>query len=171
MFDLEDESEEKRREIWYAPLGEYIVLFSNLEFSANEWIDLVADSKTVAKHIKRIWSFRKRAELIVNLIDEYNTNDKVKEKWKRLWRKAIDLSNTRNLIAHNPPFDNFKMHFDVENKKVVMEATKEEIHKLNKPVGEPGSGLSLERIKRNCTELRSIIIELDKEHTSDSLRY
>ena len=171
MFDLEDKKEEKRRKLWYSPLGEYIVLFSNLEFSANEWIDLLSGSKAMAKHIKGIWSFRKRTELIVNLINEYNTDNKVKIKWERLWKNAIKLSKKRNLIAHNPPFNNFKMDFDLENKKVVMDEKKEEIQKLNKPVGDPGSGLSLEEIKNDCIELRSIIIELDKEHMSESFKY
>jgi hypothetical protein len=46
-----------------------------------------------------------------------------------------------------------------------------ELAKLMKPIGDPGSGLSLESIKKACTDLRELLIELDSEHTAEIIRH
>ena len=107
MFDFNDKDKEKKRENWYRPLGEFIVLFSNLEFTVNEWIDLISNSETTTNLIKDIWSLKKRISALIDLIDEYDTEKAKKEKWKTLWRGIIGLVYIRNIIAHNPPFENF----------------------------------------------------------------
>ena len=168
MFDFDDEEQEKKRELWYRPLGEFIVLFSNLEFTANEWIDLVCNSKVTAKHVKDIWSLKKRVSVIIDLIDEYDVDASKKEKWKALWRKAIELMTIRNVIAHNPPFENFRL--SLESGRVELKAKKEEIARLNKPLGEPGSGISLKKIVDRSKELRELLIELDKESTIEMIK-
>lgn len=172
MFDFENQDEEIRREEWYAPVGEFMVLFSNLEFSTNEWIDLFCDSKVMSNHIKDIWSFQKRSELIIELIEEYDCTDAIKNRWRVIWGKTKYFAEMRNTIAHNPPFNNFK--FDVEKGefwKLKNHRTSEEICRLNKFLVEPGSGITMKKITEANEDLRNVLVELDNEHTNVILQY
>jgi len=171
MFDFNDADEEKKRSAWYKPLGEFVVLFSNVEFSTYEWIRLLSNSAVIQKHIINIWSFRKRTDLIINLIDEYDAEKDRRLKWAELWTQAKSISEMRNVIAHNPPFENFRIDFNESEKKVNVSAKVAEIAKLAKPIGEPGSGLSLDKINDSCTELRAVLIDLDREHAEEIVRY
>ena len=171
MFDFNDEIEEEKREKWYAPIGEFALLFSNLEFSSNEWIDLLSESKVISQHIKSIWSFQKRVEIIINLIDEYQADETIKNRWKHLWGEAKNLIPIRNTIAHNPPFDNYGLEFDSKTWEAKDIIRTEEIQRLNKPLGEPGSGITLEKLEKGRIKLREILNTLDHEHTSESVKY
>lgn len=167
MLDFEDKNEEEKRKNWYAPIGEYLILFSNFEFLANEWIDLISPDKAKADHIKGTWPFQKRINFIMDLINKYDTDAKTKEEWKGLWKKVIDSNSTRNLIAHNAPFENFNIQYNKASNRIEVEDRKEEIYGLKKPIGKPGSGLSLEKIKSDCGKLRIVIIALDKAYTGE----
>ncbi len=171
MFDFNDNEEEAKRKAWYNPIGEFIVLFSNLEFETQEWTRLLVGSAAIRDHVIGIWSFRKRTELIINLIDDYDTRVDQRDKWKMLWRKSIKISEIRNVVAHNPPFENSRIEFDEVNLTVSVSQKVTEVVKLTKPLGDPGSGLSLDAIKDSCKELRQLLIELDSEHTGEIIKY
>lgn len=170
MFDFGDEEEEQRRAEWYVPLGEFMLLFSNLEFTCAEWITLLCDSKAVSNHIKGLWSFKKRVELVIELIHEYQVSEDKRKVWIELWKSVNSKIDIRNLIAHNPPFDNNGIIFDSnmvsrETERVV------EIHRLSRPLGDPGSGITLEKLMRCNSELRDILIRLDYESSCEAARY
>ncbi len=170
MFSLDNNEEEKKREEWYAPIGEYLVLFSNLEFSSREWINFLVESGAIAREMNNTWAFQRRTECLVNVIAEFDASEIKKKRWVSLWKKAINLSKTRNVIAHNPPFSNFDMELDEKKGKIEITAKVEEICQLNRPVEAPGSGLSLEYLINQNRELISIIIKLDNEHLSEMLK-
>ncbi|WP_297186407.1 hypothetical protein [uncultured Porticoccus sp.] len=170
MFDFNDEDEERKRAEWYAPLGEFMLLFSNLEFTCNEWITLLCNSKAMSNHIKGLWSFKKRVDLIIELISEYQVTEAKRELWVSLWKSINSNITLRNTIAHNPPFDNFGIEFDSSlASKDVTRAV--EIHQLSKPLGDPGSGITLEKLVSCNVELRKILIQLDYESSCEAARY
>jgi hypothetical protein len=41
MFDFSNDEEEDKRIPWYSPIGEFVVLFSNVEFATKEWVRLL----------------------------------------------------------------------------------------------------------------------------------
>ncbi len=163
MFRLDDEEEEKRRKRWYAPIGESIVLFSNLEFCTREWVKFLIEDAEKVEKVSNKWSFKRRAEDILKAIAEFDDVSKTKKDWTILWKEAIDLYENRNIIAHNPPLNNFDMTWDENKGKIEITEKVEEIFWLDKPVGAPGSGLSLEYLINQNRKLRSIIIRLDRE--------
>lgn len=170
MFDFNDEDEERKRAEWYGPLGEFMLLFSNLEFTCREWINLLCDSKAMSNHIMGIWSFKKRVDLILELIPEYEVTNEKRELWTTLWKSVNSKIPIRNTIAHNPPFDNFGVEFDSnfvgrEIERIV------EIHQLSKPLGDPGSGVTLEKLVKCNAELRSLLVSLDYESTCEMARW
>jgi len=170
MFDFNDEDEERKRTEWYSPLGEFMVLFSNLEFACNEWITLLCDSNAISNHIKGIWSFKKRVEIIIELIGEYQISESKKELWVSLWNTVSSKIPLRNTIAHNPPFDNFGLELD-SNLVAKTTVRSVEIHQLSKPLGVPGSGVTLKKLKKCNSELRKILIMLDVESSSEMSRH
>ena len=170
MFDFNDSEQEVKRKNWYGPIGEFVVLFSSLEFATQEWVDLLTDSPAIRNHIIGIWSFKKRAELIIDLVEEYPVSSDQKDVWNKLWRKAIKISKTRNVVAHNPPFENARIEFDENSLRVSVSTGMVEIAKLTKPIGDPGSGLSLNTVKGACEELRELLINLGCEHTGEIVR-
>ena len=107
------------------------------------------------------------SEIPQELIDEYDADTELKNHWKDEWNKTTSFIKTRNLIAHNPPFYNFDVDMDSNTGNIHIKSGKEEMHCLKKPIGKPGSGLSLKRLTRECTELRALIISLDNAHTSE----
>lgn len=54
MFDFNDNEEEAERKNWYGPIGEFVVLFSNLEFSTQEWVRLLTNSADIRNHVMSV---------------------------------------------------------------------------------------------------------------------
>lgn len=169
MFDFRDEEEERKREKWHQPLGEFMLLFSNLEFTCNEWISLLCKSEAVINHICSIWSFKKRVEVLLELISEHNVCQSKRELWLSLWRSAGSKASIRNVIAHNPPFENYELEYTSENAAKIL-GSSVEIHQLSRPLGEPGSGITLEKLQSCNSEIREILIQLDIEGTAEAGR-
>lgn len=170
MFDFNDEDEEKKRAKWYAPLGEFMLLFSNIEFTCAEWIDMLGDSKVMSNHIKGLWSFEKRVGLIIKLIPEYDVSEDKKKLWLELWESVNSKIPLRNTVAHNPPFDNHRIEFD--SNLIAKDINRViEIHHLSKSLGVPGSGVTLEKLLNCNSELRKILIALDYESSGEAGRY
>ncbi|MCG8043916.1 MAG: hypothetical protein JAY72_21205 [Candidatus Thiodiazotropha endolucinida] len=170
MFTIDDEEQEKKRELWYKPLGEFLVLFSNVEFTAQEWSRLVCDSNAMYKHLVGMWQFQKRVELLIELIGESSASSDWKNEAIALWKEAIGIANIRNTIAHNPPFENSKMEIDENLRIRSVSSPIMEISKLSKPIGEPGSGVTLEKVIAACLQLRRILTELDRASIEELMR-
>lgn len=168
MFDLTDEGEEDKRRNWYSPIGEYVLLFSNLEFELLNWIHLLSNSRAL-RNVSNSFQFSKKLDILLELIDEYDVPSETREKWKRKWQEAMAMSDTRNLICHNPPIDNFSLSINDEG-KVSLNSRAVEVHALKKPIGEPGSGLSLTELTKNIEKLRELLIHLDSMHTEEIVR-
>ncbi len=169
MFNLTDEDEEGKRRDWYLPIGEYVLLFSNLEFELLNWIDLLSDNR-VLRRITRTFQFSRMHNVLFELIDAYEAPQGTKEKWKREWLKARAMSNTRNLICHNPPIDNFRLAIN-DDGEVSLISRAVEVHILKKPIGEPRSGLSLKKLTKDIEKLRNLLIRLDSMHTEEIVRF
>lgn len=169
MFDFRDESEEIKRAEWYQPLGEFMLLFSNLEFTCNEWISLLCESKAVTDHIRSIWSFKKRVDVLLELIEEHEICTSKKELWSSLWRAAGSMASIRNVIAHNPPFENFYLEYSSENTAKVI-GRLAEIHQLSKPLGELGSGITLEKLRACNSKIRGVLVQLEIEGIAEAGR-
>ncbi len=166
MFDFNNDDEEKKRKEWYTPLGEFMILFSNLEFTCSEWIDLLCNSKAISNHIKSLWSFKKRIELIIELVPEYQVSEDKKELWTKLWKSIDSKILLRNIIAHNPPFNNFSI--ELKSNFVIKDIERAvKIHQLSKPLGNPGTCITLEKLLKCNTELREILIQLDYEYSGE----
>ena len=170
MFTIDDEEQEKKRSLWYRPLGEFLVLFSNLEFETQDWSRLVCDSEAIYKHLIGMWQFQKRVELIIELISEGGAPSEWKKAAIELWKEAIRIANIRNIIAHNPPFENSKMEIDESFRFISVSSPVMEISKLSKPIGDPGSGVTLEKVVDACSRLRKILVELDSLSTQEYMR-
>ncbi len=140
-----------------------MLIFSNLEFTCSEWITMLCDSDAMSNHIKGIWSFKKRVEIILELITEYDkVNDQKKELWISLWKTINSKIPLRNIVAHNPPFDNYGLEFDSDLvAKTIVRAV--EIHRLSKPLGQQGSGVTLNKLRECNIELRNILVQLHVE--------
>ena len=169
MFDLADKGQENLRREWYSPIGEYVLLFSNLEFELSSWIHLLSDSRAL-RDVASTLKFSPKLDLLPGLIDEYQVSLETKEKWKREWQQAKPLANTRNLICHNPPIDHFSLSLGDQG-KVSLGSRMIEVHALKKPIGEPGSGLALDDLKQKTDSLRQLLIRLDLMHTEEIVRY
>jgi hypothetical protein len=168
VFDLTDEDEEIRRRNWYSPIGEYVLLFSNLEFELSNWIRLLSDSRAL-RNASNTFQFSKKLNVLLELMDENEVLPATREKWKFEWRKAEALVKTRNLICHNPPIDNYSIDVNDEG-EVSLNESVVEIQVLKKPIGEPGSGLSLTELKNDIEKLKGLLICLDSMHTEEILR-
>ncbi|MHB8570304.1 MAG: hypothetical protein ACYC97_08915 [Metallibacterium sp.] len=168
MFNLTDKSEEDKRRDWYSPIGEYVLLFSDLEFELLNWIDLLSDNRLL-RRITKTFQFSRMHDVLLELIDEYEAPLGTKEKWKREWLKARVMSSTRNLICHNPPIDNFRLAIN-DDGKVSLISRAVEVHILKKPIGESGSGLSLKKLTKDIEKLRELLIRLDSMHTEEIVR-
>lgn len=171
MFDFSDKREERMRQEWYAPIGEYILLFSNLEFELSAWIDLLANtnSDAIKDRVKGL-QFSRRIDLILALIAEDQASDETKNKWKAAWKQAGALVGIRNLLCHNPPINNFAISFDEDAGEVSIQLRATELFNLRKPVGDPGCGLALTEIQEKSAKLRQLLILLDSLHTEEILR-
>ena len=168
MFDLTDDGEEDKRRDWYPPIGEYVLLFSNLEFELLNWIQLLTDNR-VLRNVSNTFQFARKLDILLELINEYEVSPETRDEWKRKWQEARAMSNTRNLICHNPPIDNFSLAVNDEG-KVSLNSRAVEVHTLKKPIGEPGSGLSLTELKEEIEKLRKLLIRLDSMHTEEIVR-
>lgn len=122
------------------------------------------------KHLVGMWQFQKRVELIIELIGESSADSDWKNRTIALWKEAIGIANIRNTIAHNPPFENSKMEIGENFRIKSISSPVMEISKLSKPIGEPGSGVTLEKVIAACLQLRRILIELDKESMEEYMR-
>ena len=167
MFDLTDAAEENARHEWYSPIGEYVLLFSNLEFELSGWVQLLSSSRALKK-LGNTLKFSQKFELLLDLIEEYEIDAGTKEKWKQEWQQVKPLINTRNLICHNPPIDNFSLSLNQGHVRI--DSRKVEVHALKKPIGEPGSGLDLADLKQKTNILRQLLIRLDLMHTEETMR-
>lgn len=168
MFDLTDEDEEDKRRSWYSPIGEYILLFSNLEFELSNWIHLLSNNGSLSNASNKL-PLGNRIEVLLELISTHVVSTETREKWIRDWQEAKELAKTRNLVCHNPPIDNFSISSD-EKGGVSLDSQAVEIHSLRRPIGEPGSGLALARLKNDIEKLRALLIRLDTMHTEEILR-
>lgn len=168
MFDLTDKDEEDKRRNWYSPIGEYVLLFSNLEFELSNWIHLLSDNGSLRNASNKL-PVSNRIDVLFELIYTHLVSAETREKWIRDWQEAKELAKTRNLICHNPPIDNFSISLDKKG-GVSLDSQVEEIHSLRKPIGEPGSGLSLTRLTNDIKKLRALLIRLDTMHTEEILR-
>ena len=133
----------------------------------SSWIRLLSASRAT-RNIESTLQFSKRIELLFDLIEEYEVDEGTKEKWRREWQKVKPLVSTRNLICHNPPINNFSLSLD--KGRVSLKSRAIEILVLKKPIGEPGSGLSLAKLKKQIQALRQLLICLDELDTEESLR-
>lgn len=158
MFTIDDEDQEEKRELWYRPLGEFIVLFSNLEFETQDWARLVCDSQAIYKSLISIWRFQKRVELIIELIGKGSAGSAWKKAAVTLWKETIPIANIRNIIAHNPLFENSKMELDESFTVKFFSSPVVGISKLSKPIGEPSADVTLEKLVEACSRLRRILI-------------
>jgi|CXWL01.1.fsa_nt_gi hypothetical protein len=167
MFDIANEKEERLRGAWYAPIGEYVLLFSNLEFTLSSWIGLLSTSRAT-RNVGSKLKLAERLELLLDLVDEQQVDKKTKEKWRNEWLKIKPLTTTRNLICHNPPINNFSIVLN--NGSVSIKPKTVEVLTLKKPIGEPGSGLSLATLKKQIQTLREILICLDELEDEENVR-
>ena len=168
MFDLTDAKQEEIRKDWYAPIGEYVLLFSNLEFTLAEWICLLSESRALRNVANVRLKFSDQLALLFDIIEEYPTDEGTKNQWKQEWQRVQPLARTRNLICHNPPIDNFSL--SLKDGHASLDARAVEVLVLKKPLGYPGSGLSLDDLKGHLDDLRQLLIRLDEFHTTESLK-
>jgi hypothetical protein len=140
------------------------------DFTSAEWIDFLCDSRAISNHIKGLWSFKKRVDLIIKLITEYDVAEDKKERWIALWKSVNSKITLRNTIAHNPPFDNYGIELDSNMVGRDVERVVE-IHRLSKPLGALGSGVTLDELVRCNSELREILINLDYESSFQAAIY
>ena len=106
-------------------------------------------------------------DILLNLISEYRFDHASKAESVSQWKRSQDLAKTRNLLVHNPPIENFEFlsrgGSDISAGFTVGQKVEEIIH-LSLPIGEPGSGLSLEEISDKCLLLRRILSKLEALH-------
>lgn len=167
MFNPDDQREEVEQRSWYPLVGEFVVLFSILEFELSSWINLLANTESEAlRRFAADQTFDRRLTLLLQLFSENDAN----KAWENAWNKARKLSITRNSICHNPPINNFDLTLDEVTGKVTLGEKAVEILRLSRPIGSPGSGLDLNQVQSDIAELRALLSQLDSLHTEIILR-
>ena len=87
MFDLTDEGEEHKRRDWYSPIGEHVLLFSNLEFELLNWIHFLSNDR-VLRTVLNTFKFSRKLDVLLELIDEYEAPPETRDQRKMEARVA-----------------------------------------------------------------------------------
>jgi len=85
---------------WEASVGKSIMYFGDIEL-----VTFFCLSTLLTESIHKTTSklpFRKRVSIILELLESIELEEKIKSEFISLLNEAVNLSGTRNIIAHNP---------------------------------------------------------------------
>jgi hypothetical protein len=140
------------REQWITPLGEFLVLWSDIVYSAYSILPYFDNSGQFAK-LANLMTFSKFLQLLSALTFIADIPKPLSHRVNKLTIALLGILQFRNTIIHNPPINNF----DLANSK----KSTWEVFRLKKPIGIPGSGISLKKLIETNDKLIGILGEID----------
>lgn len=94
-------------EAWSRLIGGLLVNFGAVEFSSFLWIDKYSADRIV-RDIAIDLPWRKRLELLCNLLERSDLPEDRKQRALDLWGEVGKIASLRNTVAHNPIVTNPK---------------------------------------------------------------
>lgn len=96
--------EDARQERMYSTLaksvGQFILSFGEIEALTYVFIGLLCDEPNLGQMVRAEWDFERRRAFVAKFIRKRIVPDDLLTRWADLWRRAKELEQHRNFIAH-----------------------------------------------------------------------